>query len=80
MNEVLGDLDSDSRCKDNYLLVKLNGILHSDDRLALLDIAWQLGLEKDINDRVAVREIFACTWCFPEYIIVCFTLSSFCVI
>ncbi len=47
MNEVLLDLDRDVRCKDNYLLVKLSGLLHSDDRLALLDIAMQLDVDSE---------------------------------
>ena len=60
MEEVLRDLDSDERCRENYLLVKLNGLLHTDDRLALLDIALQLDVDQDVLEGAKVREPFCC--------------------
>ena len=53
---MLSDLDSDPRCRDNYLLVKLNGLLHTDDRLALLDVAMQLDVDSDLLDGGTVRQ------------------------
>lgn len=52
---MLRELDSDARCHDNYLLVRLNGLLHTDDRLALLDIALQLDVDSEVLEGAKVR-------------------------
>ncbi|XP_037572738.1 origin recognition complex subunit 4-like [Dermacentor silvarum] len=52
---ILAVLDSVSRHKDilsNFLLVKLNGFTHTDDKIALKDITRQLQLENVVGDRV----------------------------
>jgi origin recognition complex subunit 4 len=47
MNSVFRTLQKDRRCKDNYIRVYLNGLVHTDDRLALLEIARQLNVDSD---------------------------------
>ena len=54
MNEVLRSLNSDPRCKGNFLLVRLDGLVHSDDYQALLDIATQLDIEHELGENVQV--------------------------
>lgn len=52
---ILSVLASVSREKDiaaNFLLVKLNGLIHTDDKIALKDITRQLHLENVVGDRV----------------------------
>ncbi|XP_054926720.1 origin recognition complex subunit 4 isoform X1 [Dermacentor andersoni] len=52
---ILAVLDSVSRHQDilsNFLLVKLNGFTHTDDKIALKDITRQLQLENVVGDRV----------------------------
>jgi len=56
VDKVLRELDSDVRCRDNYLLVQLNGLLHTDDRLALLDLAMQLDVDHDVLEGAKVCE------------------------
>ncbi|KAH8023419.1 hypothetical protein HPB51_014534 [Rhipicephalus microplus] len=49
------DIDRASERKEiasNYLLVKLNGFTHTDDKIALKDITRQLHLENVVGDRV----------------------------
>lgn len=47
-------LESDKKCKKNFMKVELNGLLHTDDRLALLTIAKQLDVENMLGDKVSV--------------------------
>lgn len=62
VNQVLSDLNSDPKCSGNFLLVRLNGWMHTDDRLAMLDIAAQLDtaaqldLEEKLKTSTNVRE------------------------
>lgn len=52
---ILAVLDSVSQHKgvtSDFLLVKLNGLIHTDDRIALKDITRQLQLENVVGDRV----------------------------
>merc|ERR1711962_44545 len=50
VDEVLKEMDEDY--SDNYIPVYLSGIVHTDDRLALKDMARQLELENVVGDRV----------------------------
>jgi predicted ATPase len=55
MNSVFRTLQKDRRCKDNYIRVYLNGLVHTDDRLALLEIARQLNVDSDNEEPTSVR-------------------------
>ena len=57
INEVLQSLNADPKCQGNFLLVKLSGYVHTDDRLALLDIVKQLDLEDSFGDKITVSVI-----------------------
>ncbi|KUI68884.1 Origin recognition complex subunit 4 [Cytospora mali] len=48
VESVLSDLGLEH--KDNFHVVRLNGFIHTDDKLALKDIWRQLGKEMDIED------------------------------
>lgn len=51
-------LDTDPKTCQNYLKIQLNGLLHTDDRLALLAIARQLNVEELLGDQnVTVSKI-----------------------
>ncbi|KAJ8393761.1 hypothetical protein AAFF_G00056760 [Aldrovandia affinis] len=52
LNCVLKELLEDSEVKKNVLLVQLNGLLQTDDRVALKEITRQLQLENVVGDKV----------------------------
>nr|CAB3264577.1 origin recognition complex subunit 4 [Phallusia mammillata] len=52
INRVLEDIHNDSKNAKNLLIVKLNGYLQTDDRIALAEITRQLKLENTIGDKV----------------------------
>lgn len=54
MNEVIRTLNSDPRCEGNFLLVRLNGLVHTDDHLALLGVATQLDLREELGENITV--------------------------
>jgi origin recognition complex subunit 4 len=54
LNSVFDALHNDKRCKSNYIKVYLNGIVHTDDRLALLEIARQLDVEDELGERISL--------------------------
>ena len=54
LGKVMGKLESDRKCKQNFIKVTLSGLVHTDDRLALLAIARQLDVEKALGDRITV--------------------------
>ncbi|CAL1526075.1 unnamed protein product [Lymnaea stagnalis] len=49
---IVEDLYTDSSIKENMMLVKLHGLLQTDDRLALREITRQLKLENTVGDKV----------------------------
>lgn len=49
---VLAGVARDKDLTANFLLVKLNGLIHTDDKIALKDITRQLHLENVVGDRV----------------------------
>ncbi|XP_059162417.1 origin recognition complex subunit 4-like [Physella acuta] len=52
INNVVSDLCQDKGIKENMLQVKLNGLLQTDDRIALREITRQLQLENSVGDKV----------------------------
>ena len=50
-------LEADKKCKNNFIKVELNGLIHTDDRLALLAIAKQLDVESSLGDKVTVSRV-----------------------
>ncbi len=66
LNEVLQSLNSDPQCNGNYLLVRLDGLVHTDDHQALLDIAAQLDVEHELGENVQVSPycVCVCVWVF----------------
>jgi origin recognition complex subunit 4 len=48
---VISDLSGDHR--DSFHVVRLNGFVHTDDKLALKEIWRQLGREMEVEDDVA---------------------------
>ena len=53
-------LESDKRCRQNFIKVELNGFVHTDDRAALLAIARQLDVENDPGEKIAVSGVCVC--------------------
>uniref|UniRef100_A0A665SVG3 Origin recognition complex subunit 4 n=1 Tax=Echeneis naucrates TaxID=173247 RepID=A0A665SVG3_ECHNA len=51
-NEILGDLLEETEAQKNLLQVHLNGLLQTDDRIALKEITRQLHLENVVGDKV----------------------------
>ncbi|XP_077562726.1 origin recognition complex subunit 4 [Haemaphysalis longicornis] len=49
---VLAGVTRDKDIAANFLIVKLNGLIHTDDKIALKDITRQLHLENVVGDRV----------------------------
>lgn len=47
-------LESDKKSKQNFIKVQLNGLVHTDDRQALLAIARQLDVESELGERISV--------------------------
>ncbi|RUS71330.1 hypothetical protein EGW08_020895, partial [Elysia chlorotica] len=52
IQNVLEDVYQEEKIKQDLLLVKLNGLLQSDDRIALREITRQLQLENTVGDKV----------------------------
>ncbi|XP_068621997.1 origin recognition complex subunit 4 isoform X3 [Battus philenor] len=52
INSVLHQLSSELDLKNDSLIVKLNGLLHQDDKVALRSITAQMQLENAVGDRV----------------------------
>ncbi|XP_064471281.1 origin recognition complex subunit 4-like [Ornithodoros turicata] len=52
IQSVIEDVSTKSSTKGNFLLVELNGLVHTDDRTALKDMTRQLQLENVVGDRV----------------------------
>ncbi|XP_029846730.2 origin recognition complex subunit 4 [Ixodes scapularis] len=52
IHSVLQDVSRQSDVMGNFLLVELNGLVHTDDRIALRDITRQLRLENAVGDKV----------------------------
>ena len=50
VESVISDLSDQ---KENFHVVRLNGFIHTDDKLALKDIWRQLGRETDLEDDAA---------------------------
>ena len=50
-------LECDKRCRQNFIKVELNGLVHTDDRLALLAIARQLDVENELGEKIAVSGV-----------------------
>ncbi|EEC01732.1 origin recognition complex subunit, putative [Ixodes scapularis] len=52
IHSMLQDVSRQSDVMGNFLLVELNGLVHTDDRIALRDITRQLRLENAVGDKV----------------------------
>ncbi|XP_014363956.2 origin recognition complex subunit 4 isoform X1 [Papilio machaon] len=52
INSVLEQLESELDLENDCLIVKLNGLLHQDDKIALKSITAQMQLENAVGDRV----------------------------
>ncbi|XP_070550130.1 origin recognition complex subunit 4-like [Ptychodera flava] len=52
LQSVLDEVKSDKIAKENLLQVNLNGLLQTDDRIALKEITRQLQLENTLGDKV----------------------------
>lgn len=52
LNYVLKELQEEKDVKSNIMLVHLNGLLQTDDRIALKEITRQLNLENVVGDKV----------------------------
>jgi origin recognition complex subunit 4 len=51
--------------RENFHVVRLNGFIHTDDKLALKEIWRQLGREMELEDDTAgkVRSHLLLSWC-----------------
>ena len=49
---MINEVKKSPSFKSNGVVVNLNGILHTDDRLALQDITRQLNMENVVEDKV----------------------------
>ena len=56
----MSDLSKEHR--DHFHIVRLNGFIHTDDKLALREIWRQLGREMEVDDELTskVREPLSC--------------------
>lgn len=52
INDVINELQSKSSFKKDSILVKLNGMIHTDDRLSLKSITSQMNLENVVDGKV----------------------------
>ena len=52
MNIVLNELKNEKAFHKKAIVVELNGLMHTDDRLALKDATRQLHLETAVGDKV----------------------------
>ena len=55
VESVISDLSKDHR--ENFHVVRLNGFIHTDDKLALREIWRQLGREMDAEDEMTRKVI-----------------------
>jgi hypothetical protein len=55
VDSVISDLSKDHR--ENFHVVRLNGFIHTDDKLALKEIWRQLGREMDAEDEMTGKVI-----------------------
>ena len=53
-------LEADRKCKNNFIKVQLSGLVHTDDRLALLAIARQLDVQHLQGDKISVSMRCVC--------------------
>ena len=59
LESILSDMAATH--KDQYHVVRLNGFIHTDDKLALKDIWRQLGKEMDVEDEL-VNKVSSSGW------------------
>ncbi|KAF2787110.1 hypothetical protein K505DRAFT_379804 [Melanomma pulvis-pyrius CBS 109.77] len=59
VNKVLAEISKDNR--EDYHVVKLNGFIHTDDKIALREIWRQLGKEMDIEENGGLGKNYADT-------------------
>ncbi|KAF2264038.1 hypothetical protein CC78DRAFT_517462 [Lojkania enalia] len=59
VNKVLSEVSKDN--SDDYHVVRLNGFIHTDDKIALREIWRQLGKEMDIEESEGVSKNYADT-------------------
>ncbi|XP_074652517.1 origin recognition complex subunit 4-like [Tubulanus polymorphus] len=52
LNQILQELKQNKEVRENLLEVKLNGLVQTDDRIALKEITRQLKLENTVGDKV----------------------------
>ncbi|XP_034951781.1 origin recognition complex subunit 4 [Chelonus insularis] len=52
VNHILKQLLQLKRFKTNVMIIRLNGLIHTDDRLALIDISCQMKLENVFEEKV----------------------------
>ncbi|XP_014217384.1 origin recognition complex subunit 4, partial [Copidosoma floridanum] len=52
INSVLRELSRSKNFQDNALIINLNGLVHTDDKLALKDATRQMQLENVVGDKV----------------------------
>lgn len=51
MDSVISEISQEHR--ENFHVVRLNGFIHTDDKLALKEIWRQLGREMEVDDDIA---------------------------
>lgn len=51
MDSVISEISHENR--ENFHVVRLNGFIHTDDKLALKEIWRQLGREMEVEDDIA---------------------------
>ncbi|XP_060520688.1 origin recognition complex subunit 4 [Cylas formicarius] len=52
VNDLIRELESTEFLKNDFILVKLHGIKHTDDRLALKSITFQMNLENAVDGKI----------------------------
>ena len=48
MESIISDISAEHR--ENFHVVRLNGVIHTDDKIALREIWRQLGREMEVED------------------------------
>ena len=61
LSSVLGEIESDRKVRSNLLIVRLNGLLQTDDKIAIHEITRQLQLDNVVGDKV-----FVSWFCFSQ--------------
>ena len=56
VESVISDLSNDQR--ENFHVVRLNGFVHTDDKIALREIWRQLGREMEVDDDLTSKVSF----------------------